>query len=65
MQNIGKKIIVFSMIGLMQAGLGASIIEASPKVDNIQEMRQRDDHRDQREWERIEQQRRQQERIEN
>ncbi|TCL32438.1 hypothetical protein EV210_1213 [Anaerospora hongkongensis] len=65
MQNIGKKLVVFSLIGLMQAGLGASIIEASPRVDDIQQVHRWGDHRDQQEWERIEQQRRQQERIEN
>jgi len=65
MQNIGKKIIVFSLLGLMQAGLGASIIEASPRVDNIQQVHQESNRKDQNRWERIEQQRRQQERIEN
>jgi hypothetical protein len=30
MKNIAKKIAVFSMVGMMQLGLGAPIIEASP-----------------------------------
>jgi len=30
MKNIVKKIAVFSMVGMMQIGLGSSIIEASP-----------------------------------
>lgn len=30
MKNIVKKIAIFSMVGMMQIGLGASVIEASP-----------------------------------
>ncbi len=30
MRNIMKKIVIYSMVGIMQAGLGASVIEASP-----------------------------------
>ena len=39
MNSIVKKAVVFSMIGLMQVGLGASVIEASPRHDD------RHDHR--------------------
>jgi membrane protein involved in colicin uptake len=30
MKNVVKKITIFSMVGLMQIGFGASVIEASP-----------------------------------
>ncbi len=30
MKNITKKIIVYSMVGMMQFGLGATLLEASP-----------------------------------
>lgn len=30
MNNIVKQVAIFSMVGMMQTGLGASIIEASP-----------------------------------
>jgi len=30
MKNTAKKIVIYSMVGLMQFGLGATIIEASP-----------------------------------
>ena len=39
MKNIVKKLVIYSMVGIMQLGLGASVIEASPR-DN--------DHHDQR-----------------
>jgi len=32
MKNIVKKIVVFSMVGMMQIGLGVSVIEASPPI---------------------------------
>lgn len=34
MKNMAKKIVVFSLIGLMQVGVGASITEASARYDN-------------------------------
>jgi len=30
MRNIAKKIMIYSMVGMMQIGLGATVIEASP-----------------------------------
>lgn len=33
MRNITKKIIIYSMVGMMQLGFGASILEASPRDD--------------------------------
>ena len=30
MKNITKKVIIYLMVGMMQIGLGASVIEASP-----------------------------------
>lgn len=44
MKNVFKKIVIYSMVGVMQLGLGASVIEASPR-DN--------DHHDQRYEERV------------
>lgn len=54
MKSIAKKIIIYSMIGIMQIGLGASVIEASPRHhDNQHEQRYEDrDHRIQEEIER-------------
>lgn len=49
MKSIAKKIVIFSMIGLMQVGLGASVIEASPRHDDKHqryEQRERDRDRD-------------------
>jgi len=45
MNKIMKKVTVFSMIGLMQVGLGVSVIEASPFQPGSQrfEQQQRDD----------------------
>ena len=34
MNSIVKKGIIYSMLGIMQLGIGASVIEASPKHDN-------------------------------
>lgn len=51
MKSIAKKIVIFSMIGLMQVGLGASVIEASPRHDDKHqryEQRERDRERDHR-----------------
>jgi hypothetical protein len=31
MKSIVKKVIIYSMVGIMQLGIGASVIEASPK----------------------------------
>lgn len=67
MNNIGKKIVTFSMIGFMQVALGASIIEASPLPDNHYQIQQKYEDRgqDRHERERIENERHKRERIEN
>lgn len=46
MRNITKKLVAFSMIGLFQTGLGASIIEASPLIQNFPPAHQQYDNRD-------------------
>lgn len=33
MKSIAKKVIIYSMVGIMQLGFGASVIEASPGSD--------------------------------
>lgn len=45
MKNIAKKIAVLSMVGMMQTGFGASVIEASP-LHNQPPMQQQDDRHD-------------------
>jgi membrane protein involved in colicin uptake len=57
MKNIVKKIAIFSMVGMMQIGFGASVIEASPLHNDGPYMQQQDDQHDQDRHER--------ERIEN
>jgi membrane protein involved in colicin uptake len=54
MKKIAKKIAVFSMVGMMQVGFGASVIEASPLCnDGPQRIIQLDnrDHNDDRQRE--------------
>lgn len=55
MKKIVKKIAIFSIAGMMQIGLGASVIEASP-LNNPVPMQQQDDQ-DRHEAERIENER--------
>ena len=71
MKNIVKKIAVFSMIGMMQIGLGASAIEASPRYYEPAAIQQQDggedgDHGEEQRYERErhERERHEQERIE-
>jgi membrane protein involved in colicin uptake len=45
MKNIVKKIAIFSMVGMMQIGLGASIIEASPLYNEPAPMQQQNNWR--------------------
>lgn len=45
MKSIVKKVIIYSMVGMMQLSLGASVIEASPRHDD-QQYEQRYDDRD-------------------
>jgi Ni/Co efflux regulator RcnB len=43
MKSVVKKVVIYSMIGIMQLGLGASVIEASPRYnDQHQEQRHED-----------------------
>jgi len=45
LRNITKKIIVFSMIGIIQTGFGAAVLEASPMdFNNRQDVRLDDRH---------------------
>jgi len=66
MKNIVKKIVVFSMVGVLQIGFGASVIEASPLHIGSENMQQLDDRhdRDRGRYER-EHNRHERERIEN
>jgi hypothetical protein len=60
MKNIVKKVAIYSMVGIMQVGFGASVIEASPlHNDGPQRIVQLDDrdHDGEREHERNERQR--------
>jgi hypothetical protein len=64
MKNIVKKIMIYSMVGIMQVGLGMTVIEASPwHNDDSQRIVQLDDrhHHDE---ERHERERRENERHE-
>lgn len=68
MKSIVKKIVIFSMIGLMQVGLGASVIEASPRHNDKHEryeQRHRDRDRDHRIQEERERHEREMQRREN
>jgi membrane protein involved in colicin uptake len=61
MKSVVKKIAIYSMIGIMQIGFGASVIEASPLQNDPSPMQQRFDRPGQRQgWherERIENER--------
>jgi len=57
MNNITKKIIVYVIVGALQIGLGASVIEASPQYKGLAAMQQQDDDQDRHEAERIENER--------
>jgi len=52
MKNITKKLIIYSMVGMMQIGLGASVIEASSPIQQ-----QDDQDQDRHEAENIENER--------
>ena len=48
MKNLTKKIMIFSMVGMMQVGFGAAVLEASPlHNDDSHRFVQYDDHHDQ------------------
>jgi len=65
MKSIVEKIAVFSMIGMMQIGLGVSVIEASPLHNNLAPMQQQDDRYDRDRHQDRHQDRQERERIEN
>lgn len=47
MKNITKKIMIFSMVGMMQVGFGAAVLEASPlHTENSYRFIQFDDRHD-------------------
>ncbi len=45
-RNLATKVIIYSLVGVMQIGLGASVLEASPH-DNGQRYEQKNDRNDQ------------------
>ncbi|WP_110953429.1 hypothetical protein [Anaerosinus massiliensis] len=45
MKNLGKKITVLAMVGIMQVGFGAAVIEASPLHNNHSHKLYKGDHR--------------------
>jgi membrane protein involved in colicin uptake len=58
MRNIAKKIVIVGMVGMMQLGLGASIMEASPLYNELAAIQQYDDQdQNRKEAERIENER--------
>ena len=46
MKNIVKKTIIVALVGIMQVGIGAATIEASPRYDNAQRYESRDNRHD-------------------
>jgi len=68
MRGIGKKVVVWSLVGMLQIGFGASVIEASP-FQNVappaQQYGRHDQDRERHERERLERERHEQERREN
>lgn len=70
MKNVVKKVVIFSMVGMMQIGFGASVIEASPLhigSSDIQQLNRHDRNRyehERRERHRHERQRMERERHE-
>lgn len=65
MRKIMKKIMIYSMVGLMQVGFGASVIEASPRDNDSLPMHQGyDRYQDQRDHEHMERERHERERHE-
>lgn len=66
MKDIVKKVAIFSMVGMMQLGLGASVIEASPLYNEPVPMQQQNNWTvDQHHGDRFEQNRHERERAEN
>ncbi|SMD15838.1 hypothetical protein [Sporomusa malonica] len=52
MKDMVKKIIIFSMVGLLQIGMMASLAEASPKYEKHQRYEHRRNNHDSHMWER-------------
>lgn len=50
MKGIAKKVIIYSMVGLMQVGLFATVVEASPSHEEMSRFEQQREHHQ--EWER-------------
>jgi len=50
MQSMAKKVMIYSMVGLMQVGLFATVVEASPRGEGPPQYEQQRDHHP--EWER-------------
>ncbi|MBP2632737.1 MAG: hypothetical protein H6Q70_3365 [Firmicutes bacterium] len=51
MKNLTKKIMIFSMVGMMQVGFGAAVLEASPlHTENSHRFVQFDDRHDDDHW---------------
>lgn len=46
LKNVVKKIMIYSLAGVIQVGLGATVIEASPWHDDLQRIVQLDDRHD-------------------
>ena len=65
MKNIVKKVAIYSMVGIMQLGLGASVIEASPLHNGTPKTVAYEQRQDRHDRERMEQERRERERVEN
>ncbi len=69
MKSMAKKMVVFTMVGIMQIGFGASVMEASPLHDYYPPVQSYDghdrDHMERERHERMERERHERERIEN
>lgn len=51
MKNLTKKIMIFSMVGMMQVGFGAAVLEASPlHTEDSHRFVQFDDRHDEGHW---------------
>ncbi len=51
MKNLTKKIMIFSMVGMMQVGFGAAVLEASPlHTENSNRVVQLDNRHDNGNW---------------
>jgi len=53
MRSLAKKILIYSMVGLMQFGLGTAVLEAAPRQNDRQQEQRHENDRQQ--WERQQQ----------